>query len=227
MDAVVRSRRILLTAGSGSASSAGSAGSGFHAFRALTIGLAIGLALLAASSAMLVAGCAAKKPDGAIGASDPRAYAKAASLDAGTDGGPIALSAELTGYRTTMTKVTTTSVPSVGHAAGRFDIDVYCNKSGCDALLGDAPAVGSLYAVEHAEHSEQHYDRDASSPKRPSGPIYFMEKKPAGYATGRGDWRYVVIGSAGSVVADGPTDSCADCHDEAPKDRIFPVGVTR
>jgi hypothetical protein len=117
-----------------------------------------------------------------------------------------------------MTKLTSSPVVSVGHAGGRFDIDVFANEQGKRALDEHAPAQeGAAFAVAHTER--------ASTPR--PGPLMLMQKEAKGYATARGDWRYVVVTAGGSVALDGPEATCADCHDEAPVDRIFPFGVVK
>jgi hypothetical protein len=106
----------------------------------------------------------------------------------------------------------------VGHAGGRFEIDVYANELGKRALDEHAPAAeGAAFAVEHTER--------ASTPR--PGPLMLMEKEAKGYAPARGDWRYVAVTASGAVALDGAETSCADCHDEAPVDRIFPIGVVK
>ncbi len=163
-------------------------------------------------TASVAAACAAK-PDSVVGTSDPRVAPK--TPDAGADAGPP-VSPELARFKTTMKKVTPARVLSVGHASGRWDIDVWCNELGCDALQNGVPATeGAMFAVEHTER--------AATPI--PGPTYFMEKRAAGYAPTHGDFRYVVVGARGGLVFDGPGTMCADCHDEAPRERLFPVGV--
>lgn len=188
MDLLARSRRILLSN---------------------RLGFFVALLVLG------VGACAAKKPDAMVGTSDPRVVH--AEADAGVDAGP-SVSPELAAYKTNMTKLTTARVPSVGHASGRWEIDVWCNPDGCEALQkGTAPKEGAAFAVEHTER--------AATPS--PGPTYFMEKKAAGYAPTHDDFRYVVVGARGALVFDGPGGMCADCHDEAPKSRLFPVGVVK
>jgi hypothetical protein len=178
----------------------------------LRFGRIVRVSILVAGATSIVA--CAKRPDAMVGVSDPRVAPKA-TADAGADAGPT-VSPELASYKTTMQKLTTARVPSVGHASGRWDIDVWCNESGCEALTkGVAPKEGAAFAVEHTER--------ASTPI--PGPTYFMEKKAAGYAPTHGDFRYVVVGARGGLVFDGPGGMCADCHDEAPRERLFPVGV--
>ena len=70
------------------------------------------------------------------------------------------------------------------------------------------------------EHFERAGGADASDP---TGPIMMMEKMERGFDPDHGDWRYVVVNSAGTVVEDGRVESCAGCHDDAPHDHIFRV----
>jgi len=64
--------------------------------------------------------------------------------------------------------------------------------------------------VEHFEHDKP-------------GPVMAMEKRPPGYDAEHGDWRYVVVGTAGDIVMDGPVESCAGCHGDAPRDHLFAI----
>jgi hypothetical protein len=110
--------------------------------------------------------------------------------------------------------VNKTRFTSNGHAAGRWDVDVYANDAGLEAVLasrGEA-ALG-------AELVEEHFERDGTM----AGPIMMMQKQPKGFSPEHGDWRYVVKSGAGEVVRDGVIDSCAGCHDDAPHDRLFKV----
>ncbi len=102
---------------------------------------------------------------------------------------------------------------SLGHAGGRWEADVYADASGASALsrgaAGRAP-VGSRFVEEHWERG------DAGA-----GPIFMMEKRPAGFDPAHGDWRYVAVGAGGDVAGDGPVPGCVGCHDEAPGDHVF------
>jgi hypothetical protein len=164
----------------------------------------------------LAAACASKGGGPPVGVSD-RVTEPPRSIDAGVDAGPP-LTGPLASWRSTMTKLTTSPVVSVGHAGGRFEIEVFANELGKRALDEHAPAQeGAAFAVVHTER--------ATTPR--PGPLMLMQKEAKGYATARGDWRYVVVTASGSVALDGPEASCADCHDEAPVDRIFPFGVVK
>jgi hypothetical protein len=119
------------------------------------------------------------------------------------------------GYRTGFTKVNRARFVSLGHASGRWEVDVYANEPAGKALAAHAreAPVGAMMVEEHYERREGH----------PTGPIMLMEKREKGYAPDRGDWRYVVVGANGKVVSDGPAPSCAGCHDDAPSDGLFPI----
>ena len=132
------------------------------------------------------------------------------------DGGAVTSGPPLTpvamDFRTTMTKASTSRFPSRGHAGGRWDVDVYADKSGLDALRNEHATVpvGTRFAEEHFERSDGG-----------AGPVMMMEKRPPGFDAARGDWRYTAINAKGEVVRDGIVESCAGCHGEAPGDHLF------
>lgn len=132
------------------------------------------------------------------------------------DGGPLEGAAALPAdYRTKFTKVNKAKLVSTGHASGRWDIDVWANEPAQKALAArsrDVP-VGAIVVQEHFEKS------GAGG----AGPIMVMEKRAKGFAPEHGDWRYTVIGASGQLVKDGPVESCAGCHDDAPMDGLFPI----
>jgi hypothetical protein len=103
---------------------------------------------------------------------------------------------------------------SQGHAAGRWEVDVYANEAAQKALATRAREVpaGAVVVEEHFERTD-----------KAAGPVMVMEKKEKGYATEHGDWRWAVVGSQGQLVKDGVVDACAGCHDDAPMDGLFPV----
>jgi hypothetical protein len=169
--------------------------------RALLIGLVV-----------LAAACASRAPGTPVGTSDrgPRG-----SRPGGADGGFIDGSGSLPGpYRSTFTKVRARFV-SQGHAAGRWEIDVWANEAAAKALAARARTVpvGAIVVAEHYERNEA----------RAAGPVFVMEKRAAGYAPDHGDYRYVVVGSQGQLVGEGVVESCAGCHDDAPMDGFFPL----
>jgi len=120
-------------------------------------------------------------------------------------------------YRTSFTKVNRGRFVSQGHAAGRWEADVYANEAAARALATrtrEVP-VGAVVVQEHFERS--------SGDVRTPGPVMVMEKRPPGFAKEHGDWRWAVVGSQGQLVKDGVIDACAGCHDDAPMDGLFPV----
>jgi hypothetical protein len=119
------------------------------------------------------------------------------------------------GYRTSFARVNKARIVSNGHAAGRWEVDVYANEAAAKALSArarDVP-VGAIVVEEHYERTEG----------RPAGPVMVMEKKEKGFAPDHGDWRWVVIGASGALVKDGVVESCAACHDASPMDGLFPI----
>lgn len=188
MDAVVRSRRLVLTA----------------------------LAALAVTVSVAAEGCGPRSPGPLAGASDRPAGGGGARApkDAGALDGAAALPPD---YRATFTKMTRTRFASTGHAAGRWEIDVWANEAAQKALAArsrDVP-VGATVVAEHYEKS--------GGASGAAGPVMVMEKRAKGYSPEHGDWRFAVIGSAGQLVRDGVVDSCAGCHDDAPMDGLFPL----
>jgi len=132
--------------------------------------------------------------------------------DAGPLEGATALPSD---YRTRFTKVNKAKLGSAGHAAGRWDIEVWANEPALAALAArsrDVP-VGAIVVQEHVERSVA----------GERGPTMVMEKRARGFAPEHGDWRYTVVGSSGLLVKDGVVASCAGCHDDAPMDGLFPI----
>jgi hypothetical protein len=212
MDAFIRSRRLLLTA------------------------------LVVAASAWAVVGAAACT--GSRGSGVPAGVSTAGHGrgDRQGDGGPdgsrrdAGLPADFktnSGYA----KVNRARFVSNGHAAGRWDVDIYVSSSAKEAYASSTVAVpvGARLLKEHFERGvgllavdRQPADRQpADRPPAPAavqaGPIMMMEKMEKGFDPDHGDWRYVVVNSTGTVVEDGRVESCAGCHDDAPHDHIFRV----
>lgn len=188
MDALARRRRALLSGGAGGA------------------------------AALLLAACLGHGAGGgpAVGISD-RPAGGGAAHDAG-DTAPIDGSVALPpSYRTTFTKVNKARFVSQGHAAGRWEVDVWANEIAQKALAAHARAVpaGAILVEEHFERHE--------GVEKKSGPIMVMEKRAPGFSKEHGDWRWAVVGSQGQLVKDGTIESCAGCHDDAPMDGLFPV----
>jgi hypothetical protein len=173
------------------------------------------LLIASVGAASLVAACAGRGPTsgGTVGVSERRANALVRDgRDGGVVDGTIALPPS---YRTTFAKVNRARFVSRGHAAGRWEMDVWANETAQKAIASHAREV-PVGAVLVAEHFE------AASTKG-SGPIMLIEKRPPGFSKEHGDWRYVVVGSQGQLVKDGVVEPCAGCHDDAPMDGIFPV----
>jgi hypothetical protein len=118
------------------------------------------------------------------------------------------------GYRTTFAKVYKARFVSQGHAAGRWEVDVYANEAAQKALASRAREVpvGAVVVEEHFERTD-----------KAAGPVMVMEKREKGFAPDHGDWRSAVVGSQGQLVKDGVVESCAGCHDDAPMDGLFPI----
>ncbi len=119
------------------------------------------------------------------------------------------------GYRTSFEKLNRQRFVSLGHASGRWEVDVFANELAAKAVASRAREVPAGAVV-----IEEHHERSGA---RPAGPVMLMEKREKGYAPERGDWRYVVVGASGRVVVDGAAPSCAGCHDDAPMDGLFPI----
>jgi hypothetical protein len=166
------------------------------------------------AAALAGVGCAAGGRGGAIGASSsPTGGGAGPSIDAGIEGG-VGVSPIPSDFRTSLTRVSAARFSSQGHAGGRWDVDVYANRAGAEALGGDhAPAPTGALLVE------EHFEKGDAGP----GPIMLMEKEAPGYDAPHGDWRYVVVGARGAVVKDGAVESCAECHGDAPRDHVFRV----
>ena len=115
-------------------------------------------------------------------------------------------------FRITFTRWNHARFTSNGHAAGRFDVDIYASGVGKDALAattGELP-VGTRLVKEH-------FERQGGGP----GPIMMMQKMERGFDPEHGDWRYVVVSSTGEEVQAGKVESCTGCHDDAPRDHVF------
>ena len=165
--------------------------------------------------AAVLAACAGRGAGGPIGASTGgRADGVGADAGAGPADAPLKnpIPAD---FRTSLAKVNHARFVSNGHAASRYEMDVYASAAGKEALLaerGEVP-VGARFVAEHFERAGETH----------GGPVMMMEKREKGFDAEHGDWRYVVIGTAGEVVKDGVVESCAGCHGDAPHDHLFRV----
>lgn len=122
-------------------------------------------------------------------------------------------------YKTKFTKVNKARMVSQGHAAGRWEVDVWANDVAAKAIAEKSRSVpvGAIVVEEHFERSS------ASAGDKPRGPVMVMEKRAPGFSKEHGDWRWAVVGSQGQLVKDGTIESCAGCHDDAPMDGLFPI----
>jgi hypothetical protein len=174
--------------------------------RALVLGLVLAFTAVA---------CGARSPSSQIGVSD-RHPARTPATEQG-DGGVIDGAAFLpAGYRASFTKVNKGRLVSLGHASGRWEVDVWANE----------PALAALAARSHEVPAgaivvEEHFERRPDAVRQP-GPIMMMEKR-SGFSAAHGDWRWVVVGSRGQLVKEGVVESCAGCHDDSPMDGLFPI----
>jgi len=135
-----------------------------------------------------IAACAGRM--GPVGVSHDGREAMAEGDACAAEGGARSLAIP-PDFRESMTKVNHARFVSNGHAAGRFEADVYANAAGKEALASDTGAApaGARLVVEH-------FERAGASAGKTAG-VMMMEKGE------RGDWRYVVIGSSGELVKDG------------------------
>ena len=165
--------------------------------------------------AAALAACAGRGAGGPIGTS-AGTRADGVSADGGAKPGDAPLKNPIPAdFRTSLVKVNHARFVSNGHAASRYEMDVYASAAGKDALLaerGEVP-VGARLVAEHFERAGETH----------GGPVMMMEKREKGFDAEHGDWRYVVIGAAGEVVKDGVVESCAGCHGDAPHDHLFRV----
>lgn len=170
---------------------------------------------------MLALACAGRGTSAPVGASDKHTPGRAGL--SGADGGFVdGASALPPDYRAKFAKVNKARFVSQGHAAGRWDVDVWANETAQRALAARSREVpaGAVVVEEHHERGPEGGPADGGT----SGPVVMvMEKMPAGYAKEHGDWRYAVVGSQGQLVRNGVVDSCAGCHDDAPMDGFFPI----
>lgn len=169
------------------------------------LGGAIGLAVVA---------CAGRS-GGPVGTSDGKGTTGGRLL-AASDGGFVDGAGSLPlGYRQTFAKINKARFVSLGHASGRWEVDVWGNDAAVAALATRAKEVpvGAVVVEEHFERNDT----------RSAGPVMVMEKRAAGFSKDHGDWRYAVVGSQGQLVQDGVVEQCAGCHDDAPMDGLFPL----
>ena len=108
---------------------------------------------------------------------------------------------------------------SVGHASGRFASDVFANELAAPIFkqgLGAFPVGSTLLMVHRERRPTESADGGAST----SGPTFRMQKTEAG-------WRYATVSKTGVLLAEGTPDNCVGCHEDAPRDHVFPLLVPR
>lgn len=142
------------------------------------------------------------------GRTTPPAAARDASVEKVEGGLPP-------GWRGAFTQIGAARFPSLGHAAGRWSASVWANAAAREAI--EAPdaslPVGAAFVQEHFELTG-----DGGA-----GPVMMMEKRAPGFDPDHGDMRWVVVTASGETAHDGPAPSCSGCHDDAPRDRYFPI----
>ena len=170
-----------------------------------------------AAATLLVVACAGRGSGDPVGVSNKVVAARTARDAGGAEpvDGAVALP---NNYRASFTKVNKTRFASQGHAAGRWEVDVWANEIAQKAL-----ATRSREVPPGAILVEEHYERGAATVDKPTGPIMVMEKKARGFSTEHGDWRWAIVGTKGQLVRDGVIEPCAGCHDDAPMDGLFPL----
>ena len=141
------------------------------------------------------------KGDGGASTSSDGGFARSASIPAD--------------FRETMTKLNHARFVSTGHAAGRFDVDVYANDAGASVFTSDHADVpiGARFVEEHFERAGATAGKTAA--------IMMIEKRDPTFDPPHGNWSYVVLGSSGELVKEGALESCAGCHGDAPHDHLF------
>jgi len=94
--------------------------------------------------------------------------------------GPLEVGADYLRYR----KVTDAPFQSLDH--GNRWVDVYVNEIGAAAYLSGAPVPVGTIVVKTS------WLDDRGKPGAVEGPLFVMEKRPAGYAPARDDWYYAI-----------------------------------
>lgn len=123
--------------------------------------------------------------------------------------------------------VPASSVPGVpGYHAGRF-LFTYVNETGAAEYLRYADEnvtmpAGSLIAKETFSVSDDGMAK--------AGPLFFMEKTPAGTSPATGDWYYYAIAPNGAPMAIDVMAACNECHmvNFGYRDSLgYPIGEAR
>ncbi|HEX7663096.1 MAG TPA: cytochrome P460 family protein [Polyangiaceae bacterium] len=175
------------------------------------------LFLIALASSLAAAACGGAQTGGPVGVSNAgEAHTPSAPKTATPAQRSNAIPSD---YKTSMQQIGSGRFVSRGHAAGRFDVELYANdlgKSGYGTASGEFQ-VGARFVTAHFERVNGVGPADEAP-----GPLFMMEKMAKGYDAAHGDWRYVALSSQGELVQDGKIESCAGCHDDAGHDHVFP-----
>lgn len=170
------------------------------------------LLIAAAALGALPYACAPRPPAEAVGRSTAARGTPTPIVEAGASAREGGLPP---GFPEGFTRVGAGRFPSLGHAAGRWEALVFADPAAKEAL--DAPdaalPVGATFV-------QQHFERAGDGG---AGPTMMMQKREEGYDRAHGDIRWVVVTASGETVQDGPAPTCSACHDDAPRDRYFPV----
>ena len=110
---------------------------------------------------------------------------------------------------------------SVGHASGRFSSDVYANELASPIFkqgVGAFPIGATLIMVHRERRGGESGDGGAADGS--AGPTFRMQKTESG-------WRYATVSKTGTLLAEGTPDNCVGCHEDAPRDHVFPLLLPR
>lgn len=120
------------------------------------------------------------------------------------DAGPAAAAPE---FKSRMKRVGE-RFESKGHAAGRWDAELYANGIAESGWSTDSPfPEGAEFAMEHIERQGD----------KSSGPVMTMKKGSSGA------WVFGVINARGESLNGRALESCTACHKDAPRDSVFPI----
>jgi Cytochrome P460 len=179
----------------------------------LSISIAVGAA------GALVLACGKPAPSQPQGSMDPQMTRMMSSKDMPADDGatfgPLAVGADYASY----VKMNTSPVSSETHG-GRL-VDTYVNAIGAAAYLdADAEMPAGTVIVKTSVET-----KDGASTGE-AGPIFVMEKRPAGFDPEHGDWAYAIHWEAppprwakqfgGPIYWRSPSRRvayCVECHD--------------
>lgn len=118
--------------------------------------------------------------------------------------------------RTGLTRMSPDGYMSVGHASGRFSAEVYGNELALAIFKQPQGSttpfpVGSVLVMTHEERRSEVAEGGTAT-----GPTFRMQKTDAG-------WRYATVSKTGALLAEGTPEHCVACHEDAPRDHVFPL----